>query len=354
LLGPRDVQLQEFPLPAIGPDDGLLRVEIAGVCGADWAPYIGQRYDFFPIPLILGHEIVGRIARIGGQAADRWGVREGDRVVVEEPIPCGACAACRAGHYFGCPSHRYGATPTTVAPALWGGYSEYVYLDPRALVHRMDPSVPPEVAPLYVPVSNGLYWVQDVGRATPGSTVIILGPGQHGLGCVVGAREAGAERVIVVGLARDQQRLDVARTLGADHALVLEDERQLVDEVRQLSDGHGGDVLINTTERAPAALGLALELAAERATIVTVGTTHGAAAGLLPDLIWRKELTITGARGRSREAVRRAIRLIEAAQYRLGALATHVYPLAETEHALKTLGGEGDQRAIHISIVPAA
>jgi threonine dehydrogenase-like Zn-dependent dehydrogenase len=112
------------------------------------------------------------------------------------------------------------------------------------------------------------------------------------------------------------------------------------------------DVIINVTERAPTALGTAVRLAGDHATIVTVGSTHGPAAGFLPDQVWRKELTIRGVRGRSRRAVRPAIRLIEGGAYPLAALATHTYPLAQTERALQTLGGEGDPGAIHISVYP--
>ena len=113
----------------------------------------------------LGHEVVGIVERIGANAAKRWGVKEGDRIILEEPLPCGTCDWCLAGHYQGCDAPRYGAKSTKDAPSLWGGYSEYMYLDPRALVHKMSPSVPLEIAPLFVPISNGIYWAQEIGGA---------------------------------------------------------------------------------------------------------------------------------------------------------------------------------------------
>jgi threonine dehydrogenase-like Zn-dependent dehydrogenase len=351
LLGPRHIEIQAFPLPALGADDGLLRVEASGVCGADWPPYIGQRYDFFDVPLILGHEVVGRIERIGEQAAQLWDVQVGDRVVLEEPLACGACAACHAGRYMLCAAKRYGCKSTLAPPSLWGGFSEYLYLDPRARLHRMDTRVPVEVAPLYVPVSNGLEWVGDVGGAQPGCTVLIQGPGQQGLGCVVGALEAGAAHVIVIGLARDAGRLDVARQLGATHILCA-DTDDLPRRVADITDGRLADVIVNVTAGAPQVIQQSLELAAERATIVVAGAAHGPTRELVSDLIWRKELTIKGVRGRYAPAVRRAIALIESEAYPLQALCTHAFAIDQTAQALETVGGEGEPDAIHVIVRP--
>ena len=80
----------------------LAKVEITGVCGADWPIYTGALAQFAPPPLIPGHEIVARIAKIGDRAARRWGVQEGDRIVMEEYAPCGRCDYCLSGRYYIC------------------------------------------------------------------------------------------------------------------------------------------------------------------------------------------------------------------------------------------------------------
>src|SRR6201996_6341838 len=102
LVAPRKIELREFPIPDIGEDEGLLQVEATGVCGVDWPAYTGRRLDRFKPPIILGHEIVGRIVKLGAKAAKRWNVREGDRVVLEEYAPCGHCQYCLSGHYYLC------------------------------------------------------------------------------------------------------------------------------------------------------------------------------------------------------------------------------------------------------------
>jgi threonine dehydrogenase-like Zn-dependent dehydrogenase len=96
---------------------------------------------------------------------------------------------------------------------------------------------------------------------------------------------------------------------------------------------------------------MAVELAGDRATIVTAGTAHAPAQGFLPDKVMDKELTIRGVRGRYRRALRPAIHLIESGRYPLERLCTHTFALDETEQALRTLGGEGEPGAIHISVM---
>ena len=162
LVAPRQVEMQEFTLPEIGDDDGLLKIEITGVCGADWAPYLGDTKTCSP-PVILGHEIVGRIERIGAKAAARWGVKEGDRICMEEYIPCRDCEYCLTGHYNVCGKRWYGHLSANEGPGIWGGYSQYLYLDPKAVVYPMSDKVPVEIAQLFLSMGNGVRWVQSAG-----------------------------------------------------------------------------------------------------------------------------------------------------------------------------------------------
>jgi D-arabinose 1-dehydrogenase-like Zn-dependent alcohol dehydrogenase len=133
----RRIEIEEFELPKIGPDAGLLRVEACGMCGSDVEQYdgafgqLGLRY-----PVIPGHEPVGYIEEVGAEAAGHWGVKRGDRVAVEPVLGCGYCRACLTGAYRRCRTGRPGSAiasyafiPTSVAPGLWGGYAEYMYLD---------------------------------------------------------------------------------------------------------------------------------------------------------------------------------------------------------------------------------
>lgn len=352
LVEPRRIEIEEFPLPECGDDDGLLRVEATGVCGSDVAVYRGQfSTDLFPMPLVLGHEIVGRIERIGRRAAERWGVREGDRIVVEEHLPCGRCELCSGGRQKMCIKRRYGSMATSTAPALWGGYAEAVYLHPDSVVYRVADSLPAELAPLFIPISNGLDWVERVGDVRVGGSVLVQGPGAHGLGCVIGARECGAATIIVAGLARDRARLELARTFGATH--VIEADREDVRaRVREITAGRLVDLVIDVTPGAAEPLEIAVDVAAVGGTILVAGYKHGnPIPGFKSDPLFFKELTVKGVWGRSSASVPPALRLIESRRYPLERLCTHSFSVEETGAALETAGGERGEDAIHVTVV---
>lgn len=132
----KTTEVRDIPLPEIPEDAGLLRVLAAGICGSDVPMYASDKI----IPRILGHENVGTIEKIGAVARRRWGLEVGDLVALEEYLPCGHCIDCRSGEYRSCMETdsrstagalRYGSTSLEVAPALWGGYSQFQYLHPR-------------------------------------------------------------------------------------------------------------------------------------------------------------------------------------------------------------------------------
>ena len=213
LVGPERLELAEFPLPEVGDDDGLLRVEATGICGSDYAQFKGRLSAFeAPMPIIPGHEVVGHVHELGPSAAQRWRVRPGDLVVVDEVLRCLRCRACARGER-GCAAMRlYGLTITTTEmPSLWGGYAEYMYLHANTVLHRVPKGMSADEAAAFVPIANGIRWMSHLGAVGVGDTVVIEGPGQHCLGCVIGAREAGARTVIVTGTAADADRLAVAR-----------------------------------------------------------------------------------------------------------------------------------------------
>lgn len=354
----RTTELREFAIPRAGPDDGVLRVEAAAVCGTDWEIYGRESRGRGLGPLILGHENVGRVVALGERAAARWGVTVGDRVAVEEFLPCGTCRLCRGGHYRLCaatdsrgdgPFLRYGSTPVTVAPSLYGGFAEYLYLHPRAIVYPVGDDVEPEPAALFVPVANGIRWVVEEGGLRLGQTVVVQGPGQHGLGCVVAAREAGAASVIVVGAAADRHRLDVAVKLGADHA-VIDDP---VEAVLDLTGGAGADVVVDLAPGAPDTVERAIAMCAPRGTLVLAASKHARpVAGFPHDAVVRKELRLLGVRGHDHRSVEPAIELIRSGRRPLGLLATHRFPLDRTDEALRMAGQRTDPAAIHVSILP--
>lgn len=356
LVAPRKIELREFALPEIDTNSGIAKIEITGVCGADYPIYTGALAKFAPPPLIPGHEIVAHIEKIGAEASRRWGVKEGDRIVMEEYAPCGRCEYCLSGRYYICNGMKmekmYGFTSLSVAPGLWGGYSEYVYLDPQALLHKLSEKVPRSVAPFFVPLANGIRWAHLEGGVGIGSTVVILGPGGQGLACVIASKEAGAANIIVTGRGRDAARLALAREFGAHHTVDVDAVGDVVQHVSDLTDGGFADAVINVTAKAPGAMQQAMTLAKMGGIIVVAGEAHAQAPDFEPDLIFMKELTIKGVRGRTASEMKKAIRILESGKYPLEKLATHHFGLNDVEKAIQTVGGEGEPGAIHVSVLP--
>ncbi len=358
-IGPKQTELREFELPDIPVDGGLLKVEAAGICGSDVRSYPRPMRNG---PHIMGHENIGTIAKVGKIAAQRWGVKEGDRVALEEYLPCGHCEWCRSGDFRLCyetdihntpNAARYGSTPVTVPPSLWGGFSQHLFLHPNSVFHKVPSHVPAEQAALALPLGNGWQWAYGEGGVSPGKTVLIQGPGQQGLGCVIAAKEAGAACVIVSGLSRDIGRLEVARRLGADITIDVEKE-DLRERVREITAGRGVDVVIDVAAATEQTVIPALEvLNKKRGTLViAAGNMNQQIPNFPLGIVKLKYLAVKGARGHSYQAVEMALRTIASGKYPLHALCNHQFGLSQVDEALRTASGEGAPGAIHVSVVP--
>jgi threonine dehydrogenase-like Zn-dependent dehydrogenase len=351
----RQLELRELPIPDIDEDSALLRVEACGICGSDVEQYSGT----LPVrlPTIPGHEPLGIIERIGDRAAKRWGVDVGDRVAVETMIPCGHCRACIEGRYQVCRGRGgmfgYSYVPLSHPPGLWGAYADYMYLDPFSIVHRVRKELPASIAVMFNPLGAGFRWAVEIPDTGPGDVVLILGPGQRGLASVIAARAAGADQIIVTGLARDGAKLALARELGADHVINVEEEDARA-RVREITGGHGADVIVEVSSYAPEPIAEALYYAATGARIVLAGVKgFKAVPDFVSDLVVAKELTIKGAFGVTGRSYESAIRLIESGRVPLAKMHTHDFALADAEKAILTLAGDvPGETGIHCCLRP--
>lgn len=348
----RTLERRDLPIPAVGDDDAILEVEACGICGSDCEQFEGALPA--PLPVVPGHEPLGRIAAIGDGAAKRWGIDVGDRVAVETLIACQACATCRSGQYQRCPDFRvYSLIPLADAPGLWGAYSQYMYLAPTSIVHRVDPSLPASTAALFNPLAAGFRWSVEIPETGPGQTVLVMGPGQRGLASVIACREAQAEKILVTGLAADARKLEVARSFGADMTIDVEND-DLHERVLEATDGRGPDVVIDVAPYTPQPILDAVELVARGGTIVIAGIKgSNALSGLLTDTIVGKEITIKGASGATSSAYRKAIACIESGRLPVERMHTHDFPLEEAERAIRTLAREfPGEESIHSCLIP--
>lgn len=349
-------EIREFALPAIGDDDGLLRVEASGVGGSD--PEMYRREN--TAPCIMGHEVVGTVDRLGAAAARRWGLRPGDRVALHEYLPCWHCHWCRQGDFRLCMEAdffnvkdqfntlRYGTCNAGIAPHLWGGNAHYMYLAPNAVMHRIPPQMDARHATLAVPLGNGVQWAVLDGGAGMGKTVLVFGPGQQGLGCALAAKAAGSQTVILAGMTRDRARLDLSLSLGADIAVDVEQE-DLAKVVMAATGGRGLDVVVDTTGDPDGSIARqAIELSAKGAWLSLNGLRQSVPLGEIK----KRYLTIRAPRGHSYKAVQTALDIIASGRWPIDKLCSHDFGLDEVHDAILATAGRGIAGAIHVTVSP--
>src|SRR5919202_6893191 len=144
--GPRDYRLEQIPRPVPGPGQALIRVEAVGICASDLKCYNGAakfwgdgtQPPYVETPVIPGHEFTGEIVDLDDEAAERWGVTVGDRVLSEQIVPCWQCRYCRRGQYWMCRPHDiYGFRQNA-----FGAMAEYMLFPRNALNYRVPTSIP--------------------------------------------------------------------------------------------------------------------------------------------------------------------------------------------------------------------
>ena len=350
-------------IPRVGSREALLGVEACGLCGSDVEQFRGTMAaaGIMRYPVIPGHEPIGRIVEIGKDAARSWHVAEGDLVALEPHLSCGRCELCLGGDYHNCRSLMppgappcYGYTPRDVGHGLWGGYSEYIHLHERTMLHRIPDMMPLAMATLYQPIAAGIRWAVQIPKTALGDTILILGSGQRGLGAVVAAKEAGAGKIIMTGTSRSPYKLQMAEVLGADYTIEA-DRENTAARVMEITKGRGVDVVLDLVPVASQPVLDAIEVARIGGTVVLSGI-KGSGGGITLDVdrVLYKELTIKGVYSQGREAYLEAFRLLSDNKYRLERLHTHEFLLEDAEEAVLTLGREknSNQQPICVSLHP--
>jgi threonine dehydrogenase-like Zn-dependent dehydrogenase len=247
----------------------------------------------------------------------------------------------------------YSLTQTTVAPGLWGGYAEYMFLRPNTIVHKLPEHLTVEDAVLFNPIGAGFDWACRVLGTRVGDAVLILGPGQRGLACVIAAVEAGADTIIVTGRTRDVRKLELARHFGATHTINAELEN-VVQRVQEITGGSMVDGVIDVTPYATQPILDAIEAVKTGGTIVVAGVKGmREVPGFVSDKLYLKAITMRGVFSVSYWAYEQAIRLISSHKYPLERMHTHTLPIDNLDRAMRLMAGEVDgEEAIHITVVP--
>jgi threonine dehydrogenase-like Zn-dependent dehydrogenase len=333
----------EAPVPDPGPGEVLVRQAMCGVCGTDVHIYHGH----FPrtrFPLVLGHEIVGHIERLGqGVTADAMGetVREGDLIGIIPGVQCGVCYFCAVIREPGlCTNGRaYGFRPHgDQHPHFQGGFSEYILMNvPRSQFLKVH--TPPEIAVLLEPFTIGLHFA-DRANLRIGATVVIQGAGAIGLFSLAAAREAGAHKTIVVGA--PASRLELARAFGADVTVNIEevaDPQERIALVKaETPGGYGADAVFECTG-VPASIPEGIEMLRRGGTYVEGGHfTNAGDVTMNPfSHFVARHITLVGVWGSSIAHFVRGLPILESGRYPFEQMVSHRLPLDRVTDAFTTL-----------------
>ena len=308
-----DMAMETLPVPELDADQVLVQVAAVGVCGSDVHYYEHGRIGDYVVdhPLILGHELSGRIADVGSDVDPS---RVGQRVAVEPQRPCRTCKQCKAGRYNLCPDIEFYATPP-----IDGAFTEYVRIQDD-FAYDIPDSVSDEAAALIEPLSVGL-WACERAQIKPGSRVLVAGAGPIGIIAAQAARAYGATEIYITDIA--EERLAFALEHGATHAL-----NALTDS----AEGLDVDAFIDASG-APQAVRSGIKAVGPAGRVILVGL--GADDVELPvSYIQNREIWLSGV-FRYTNTWPLAIQLIADGKVDLDILVTGKFALADSEEALK-------------------
>ena len=318
-------EIREVPTPVCGPDQLLLKVKRAGVCGTDLHIHGWDRWSQERIrpPVTLGHEFVGEVIERG------QGVTEfqlGERVACESHIVCNHCLACRTGNAHVCENTRI------LGVDVNGGFAEYVAV-PAVNAWRCPANISIEVAAVMEPLGNAVHTA--FAGPISGCNLAVTGCGPIGLFAIGAARAAGAARVFASDIS--PYRLDLARRMNAD-AVFDAREGDFVQRCLELTGGAGLDGVLEMSGNESAMRdGLAALRAGGRLSLL----------GLPPEpfaldwsrLVIFKGVTIRGIIGRRMyETWYQMHNLLSSGRLDIHPAITHVMPMEKFEDAIALLG----------------
>ncbi len=255
LKAPGRIDIEETATPEPGPDEILIRVRAAGICGSDIHAYDGLHPRRQP-PVVLGHEFAGDIAAVGTQVQR---CQPGDRVTVMPHKVCGACGPCRNGWTNMCDAKRL------LGSTSWpGAFAEFV-VAPEDTAYPLDPAMSYLHGALVEPLAVGVHAVRR-GKVKLGDRVAVLGAGPIGMLSLLCAREAGAADLIAADLY--DFNLAMAERFGAD-CIINSTREDLVSKVMAQYGQNAVDVAV-IAAGVPALLDRAFEIVRKKGRIVLV------------------------------------------------------------------------------------
>lgn len=316
----KGLEIKEVPIPHIGPKDVLIKVRAAGICHTDLGIVDGH-VPIGNLPMILGHEVSGEIAEIGGQVPVEL---KGKRVCVSLGIVCGSCAQCKAGNDTLCEKWQ------SMGRTVNGGFAEYmvapaenVIMVPDHVSHEVAAIIPCSVATAYHTVKRG--------GVSSGQNVAIFGIGGLGLNAVQFANLTGAN---VIGVDVIDEKLKMAYASGAIYCINGK-QKDPVEEIKFFTGGVGADVTLEFVG-SPGTYQACINSVRRGGRVVIAGY-HPEPLKVNSLRLMLDEVMITGAHVANRNDIKEIVSLLEMGKIDLKPMVTHTFDFANIHEGFETL-----------------
>lgn len=337
LHGPRDVRLEDMGIPSVSDGEVLAKVKLALTCGTDAKVYIrGSHPKMLKTPTLFGHEWTGVVERVGRNVKK---FKKGDRVTSANSSPCFNCYYCRIKKFSLCENLTF----------LNGAYAEYIKI-PKQIVETNLFKIPADItyeeAAFLEPLSCVVHGVGEIGLKKR-EEVAVIGAGPIGLLFLLVLKNLGVK---VTMADKNKQRLEIAEKLGCDEVVLVEEKKDIVEDIKKLSDkGKGMDVVIEATGL-PRVWEQSIKMVKGGGKVLLFGGCKpGDKVCFDTKPIHYSQLTLRGVFHHTPYYVKKAYDLIAAKKLNLAPLITEKMPLNEIPTALeKIINGEG----IKIAIIP--
>ena len=338
-------EIREMEVPDPAERDLVVHVEHTNVCGSDLHMWNGDT-DLAKMGLtygmILGHEMVGTVSAKGAKVrTDAAGkaLKEGDRVAFTYYLPCGRCRTCLKGMLHACMGSLASLLrPVDRAPHFVGGFADRYYVKSRQKVFKVPDGLTPEAAAGANCALSQMIHGFDVVGLQLGENVVVQGAGGLGIMACAVAKELGAGRVIAIDGV--PARLELARSFGADEVIditAVEDPRARVQKVMGMTDGEGGDVVVEVAGL-PAVVPEGIRMLARGGRYLEIGNiTPRATYKADPSLLVGFNRSIHGVSLYPQDVLRRALSFLDRTKdrYPYERLASHTFALEEIDQAFE-------------------
>ncbi|MBN2581388.1 MAG: alcohol dehydrogenase catalytic domain-containing protein [Pirellulales bacterium] len=328
-----------MPRPRPEPDEILIRVRAAGVCGSDIHIFDDAIKTPIHTPVIVGHECAGDVIEVGSQVKD---FAVGERVSIESTkVCCEQCELCLAGNYNLCKQRRLFG--------YWydGCFAEQIAV-PAKRAYRLPPHIAYEEGALCEPLACAVHAVNELTPVAPGEFVVVIGPGTIGLLTQIVAQAEGAH-VAVISTPSSSPRLRMAERLGA--ALTLELEKDDVPaRILEATGGKGADVVFECAG-SPKAVDLGFDLVRKGGRF----TLEGLFGQFIPmdfDKVAFKEIRVVGALGQKRSAWNISMQYLAERRVNVAPLISRQVPLEDWEKAFDWTRGTAGREHIKVLLIP--